>query len=116
VLLLLCCCCCVAAHQALLDRLERLNAQALDMDVQLLDKKIDQMMPELGFMPQVRWFVNGGGLALNGSRCLLPGSFFTPAVLVRWYSLMSVAAEHSAPACHVLVPASRHACWCLMTR
>jgi hypothetical protein len=23
------------------------------MDVQLLDKKIDQMMPELGFMPQV---------------------------------------------------------------
>ncbi|KAF6252209.1 P-loop containing nucleoside triphosphate hydrolase protein [Scenedesmus sp. NREL 46B-D3] len=24
----------------------------LDMDVQLLDKKIDQMMPELGFMPQ----------------------------------------------------------------
>jgi hypothetical protein len=39
--------------QALLDRLERLNAQALDMDVVLLDKKIDQMMPELGFMPQV---------------------------------------------------------------
>uniref|UniRef100_A0A383WHR1 ABC transporter domain-containing protein n=1 Tax=Tetradesmus obliquus TaxID=3088 RepID=A0A383WHR1_TETOB len=38
--------------QALLDRLERLNAQALDMDVNLLDKKIDQMMPELGFMPQ----------------------------------------------------------------
>jgi hypothetical protein len=43
----------VCALQTLLDRLERLNAQALDMDVALLDKKIDQMMPELGFMPQV---------------------------------------------------------------
>lgn len=38
--------------QALLDQLEKLNAAAVDMDVQLLDKKIDQMMPELGFMPQ----------------------------------------------------------------
>jgi ATPase subunit of ABC transporter with duplicated ATPase domains len=34
----------------LLDRLDKLNAQALDLDVNLLDKKIDQMMPELGFM------------------------------------------------------------------
>lgn len=38
--------------QQLLDRLEKLNNQALDLDVNLLDKKIDQMMPELGFMPQ----------------------------------------------------------------
>lgn len=36
--------------QALLDRLDKLNAQAIDLDVKLLDKKIDQMMPELGFM------------------------------------------------------------------
>eukprot|EP00878_Enallax_costatus_P031305 GHUV01034225.1.p1 GENE.GHUV01034225.1~~GHUV01034225.1.p1 ORF type:complete len:665 (+),score=134.63 GHUV01034225.1:184-2178(+) len=36
--------------QTLLDRLDKLNAQAIDLDVKLLDKKIDQMMPELGFM------------------------------------------------------------------
>jgi type III secretory pathway lipoprotein EscJ len=52
-LLLLLLPCLAPCPQALLDRLERLNAQALDMDVVLLDKKIDQMMPELGFMPQV---------------------------------------------------------------
>ena len=39
------------AMQALLDRLEKLNAAAIDLDVNLLDKKIDQMMPELGFGP-----------------------------------------------------------------
>jgi hypothetical protein len=35
--------------QMLLDRLDKLNSKAIDMDVTLLDKKIDQMMPELGF-------------------------------------------------------------------
>ena len=39
------------AMQQLLDRLDKLNAAALDLDVNLLDKKIDQMMPELGFSP-----------------------------------------------------------------
>ncbi|GBF90920.1 ABC transporter F family member-like [Raphidocelis subcapitata] len=39
------------AMQALLDRLDKLNAAAVDLDVNLLDKKIDQMMPELGFSP-----------------------------------------------------------------
>jgi ATPase subunit of ABC transporter with duplicated ATPase domains len=37
--------------QTLLDRLDRLNSKAIDLDVTLLDKKIDQMMPELGFKP-----------------------------------------------------------------
>ena len=37
--------------QALLDRLDKLNSEAVDLDVNLLDKKIDQMMPELGFGP-----------------------------------------------------------------
>lgn len=41
-----------ATLQVLLDRLDKLNHQAVDLDVNLLDKKIDQMMPELGFMPQ----------------------------------------------------------------
>jgi hypothetical protein len=35
--------------QALLDELDKLNAKATSLDVTLLDKKIDQMMPELGF-------------------------------------------------------------------
>lgn len=35
--------------QALLDELDKLNNKVIDMDVDLLDKKIDQMMPELGF-------------------------------------------------------------------
>lgn len=33
----------------MIEELDRLNQKALDMDVTLLDKKIDQMMPELGF-------------------------------------------------------------------
>ena len=33
----------------LLDELSVLNSKAVDMDISLLDKKIDQMMPELGF-------------------------------------------------------------------
>jgi hypothetical protein len=41
--------CTVSAVQTLLDRLEKLNSKAIDLDVTLLDKKIDQMMPELGF-------------------------------------------------------------------
>lgn len=36
-------------QQSLLDRLDKLNSKAIDLDVTLLDKKIDQMMPELGF-------------------------------------------------------------------
>lgn len=35
--------------QGLIDEMERLNRKAVDLDVALLDKKIDQMMPELGF-------------------------------------------------------------------
>lgn len=45
------CCTTVAALQSLLDRLDKLNSRAIDLDVTLLDKKIDQMMPELGFKP-----------------------------------------------------------------
>ncbi len=37
--------------QALIDEMEKLNSKAIDLDVVLLDKKIDQMMPELGFKP-----------------------------------------------------------------
>ncbi|KAG2485398.1 hypothetical protein HYH03_015884 [Edaphochlamys debaryana] len=35
--------------QNILDELEKLNNKVVDLDVDLLDKKIDQMMPELGF-------------------------------------------------------------------
>ncbi|PRW33209.1 ABC transporter F family member 5 [Chlorella sorokiniana] len=35
----------------LLDELQELTSQAQDLDVALIDKKIDQMMPELGFGP-----------------------------------------------------------------
>eukprot|EP00798_Chlamydomonas_sp_ICE-L_P019983 gene19983-26697_t len=35
--------------QQILDELDKLQAKALNMDVTLLDKKIDKMMPELGF-------------------------------------------------------------------
>lgn len=38
--------------QEILDRLDKLNNMAIDMDVTLLDKKIDQMLPELGFSPE----------------------------------------------------------------
>lgn len=33
----------------LLDELSDLQSQGIDLDVKLLDKRIDQMMPELGF-------------------------------------------------------------------
>lgn len=33
----------------LLDELSALNSKVMDLDVSLLDKKVDQMMPELGF-------------------------------------------------------------------
>lgn len=36
----------------LLDELDSLTKRAVDLDVKLLDKKIDQMMPELGFAPE----------------------------------------------------------------
>lgn len=36
----------------LLDELNTLNSKALDLDISLLDKKVDQMMPELGFSPE----------------------------------------------------------------
>jgi hypothetical protein len=39
----------LVSPQSLLDRLDKLNSKAIDLDVTLLDKKIDQMMPELGF-------------------------------------------------------------------
>ncbi|KAG2431609.1 hypothetical protein HYH02_013302 [Chlamydomonas schloesseri] len=35
--------------QSILDELDKLNNKVVDLDVDLLDKKIDQMMPELGF-------------------------------------------------------------------
>jgi len=35
----------------LLDELQELSTKAMDLDVSRLDKKIDQMMPELGFTP-----------------------------------------------------------------
>ena len=42
--------CCIACRMGeLLDELSVLNSKAVDMDISLLDKKIDQMMPELGF-------------------------------------------------------------------
>jgi ATPase subunit of ABC transporter with duplicated ATPase domains len=36
---------------ALLDELQELTSAAADLDVSLLDKKVDEMMPELGFGP-----------------------------------------------------------------
>lgn len=36
----------------ILDELQILNNQSQDLDVALIDKKIDQMMPELGFSPE----------------------------------------------------------------
>ena len=33
----------------LVDELNELSSQAIDLDVKLMDKKIDKMMPELGF-------------------------------------------------------------------
>mmetsp|Transcript_4201 Transcript_4201/g.11356 ORF Transcript_4201/g.11356 Transcript_4201/m.11356 type:complete len:726 (+) Transcript_4201:1136-3313(+) len=42
----------MARMQAILDELDKLNNKVMDMDVELLDKKIDQMMPELGFRPE----------------------------------------------------------------
>jgi len=35
----------------LLDELNVLTSKVVDLDISLLDKKIDQMMPELGFGP-----------------------------------------------------------------
>lgn len=35
----------------LLDELNTLSSKAVDLDISLLDKKVDQMMPELGFSP-----------------------------------------------------------------
>ncbi|GFR43044.1 hypothetical protein Agub_g4050 [Astrephomene gubernaculifera] len=35
--------------QGLLDELDKLNKQVLDMDIELLETRINQMMPELGF-------------------------------------------------------------------
>ncbi len=34
---------------AVLDELQELNSKSADLDVKLLDKNIDRMMPELGF-------------------------------------------------------------------
>ena len=36
---------------ALLDEMEELNSNATDLDMTLLDRNIDKMMPELGFTP-----------------------------------------------------------------
>ena len=33
----------------LLDEMSELESQSVEVDVNLIDKKIDQMMPELGF-------------------------------------------------------------------
>ena len=37
---------------ALLDEMEELNKNATDLDMTLLDRNIDKMMPELGFTPE----------------------------------------------------------------
>lgn len=36
----------------LLDEMEELNKNATDLDMTLLDRNIDKMMPELGFSPE----------------------------------------------------------------
>lgn len=36
----------------LLDEMEQLNSNATDLDMTLLDRNIDKMMPELGFTPE----------------------------------------------------------------
>lgn len=36
----------------LLDEMEQLNNSATDLDMTLLDRNIDKMMPELGFTPE----------------------------------------------------------------
>ncbi len=36
----------------LLDELNVLTSKVVDLDISLLDKKIDKMMPELGFGPE----------------------------------------------------------------
>lgn len=37
---------------ALLDEMDELNKNATDLDMTLLDRNIDKMMPELGFIPE----------------------------------------------------------------
>lgn len=34
------------------DELSEVQSKAMDLDISLIDKKIDQMMPELGFAPE----------------------------------------------------------------
>jgi len=36
----------------LLDEMEEMNKNATDLDMTLLDRNIDKMMPELGFTPE----------------------------------------------------------------
>ena len=36
----------------LLDEMEQLNNSATELDMTLLDRNIDKMMPELGFSPE----------------------------------------------------------------
>ena len=78
----------------LLDELQELNSQAADLDVKRLDKKIDQMMPELGFSPD-----DNDRLVASyrqGLRCL------TPACSAVW----SARCE-----CMRLGRKYMHACW-----
>jgi ATPase subunit of ABC transporter with duplicated ATPase domains len=37
---------------ALLDELDKLSNKAVDLDMNSIDKKLDQMMPQLGFSPE----------------------------------------------------------------
>jgi ATPase subunit of ABC transporter with duplicated ATPase domains len=56
--------------------MEKLNRRAVDLDVNLLDKKIDQMMPELGFKAvdnerKVRSFSGGWQMRMCLGKMLL---------------------------------------------
>jgi len=69
--------------QTLLDRLDKLNSKAVDLDVTLLDKKIDQMMPELGFKAAdndrlVASFSGGWQMRMCLGKLLLQVGLFLP--------------------------------------
>uniref|UniRef100_A0A7R9YWU0 ABC transporter domain-containing protein n=1 Tax=Chlamydomonas euryale TaxID=1486919 RepID=A0A7R9YWU0_9CHLO len=62
--------------QKLIDEMEKLNRRVVDLDVALLDKKIDKMMPELGFTAddndrKVRSFSGGWQMRMCLGKMLL---------------------------------------------
>ena len=63
----------------LLDEMEELNKNATDLDMTLLDRNIDKMMPELGFSPDdndqlvaAYRYVYGGSMLLGRDLCMSP--------------------------------------------